>query len=66
MSTQVYSVPDQTEGGKEGLFEVEKHRFILKTISYILGQSYLLSFHHPIPTLSVRIGNALAVFKTNQ
>ena len=29
MNAQVYSVPDQTEGKKEGLFWMEKHRIIL-------------------------------------
>ena len=56
MSYQVYSVPGQTEGTSIDFSS---------KISLTCGVKVNLyrSVHHPIPTLSVEIGNTLATFK---
>ena len=55
MKAQVYSVPGQTEGKKEGLFWMEKHTLILWTISSCgVNVNYYKSVHHPFPTCENR------------
>ena len=67
MSAKVCSVPGQTEGRRKALLECTSIDLSSK-LSLTCGGNvnYYKSVHHPIPTLPVGIGNALAIFKTNQ
>ena len=67
MSTQVYSVPGQTEGRRKAFMEGTSINLYSK-LSLTCGGNvnYHKSVHHPIPTLPVRTENTLAIFKTNQ
>ena len=62
MSAQVYSVPGQTEGRSKAFLEW-KSIDLSHELSLTCGGNvnYYKSVHHPIPTLSVGIGNTLAV-----
>ena len=51
MSTQVYSVPGQTEGRRNAFFGIENHRLIS---SHGGNVNYYKSVHHPIPTRGIR------------
>ena len=64
MSAQANSVPGQTEGRREaflGLTSID----ISSKLSLSCGSNvnYYKSVHRAIPTLSVRIGNTLAVYE---
>ena len=63
MSAQVYSVPGQTEGKKEGLFRMEKHTLM----NYLLHVGLTLTVMKVfiILFLLVRTENILAIFKRN-
>ena len=67
MSAQVYSVPDQTEVRRKAFLEWASIELFSK-LSLTCGGNidYYKSVHHPIPTLSVGIGNILTILKTNQ
>ena len=67
MSTQVYSVPGQTEGRRKAFLGWTSIDLSSK-LSLTCGGNvkYYKSVHHPIPHLPVGIGNTLANFKTNQ
>ena len=67
MSAQVYSVPGQTEGRRKVFLDWTSIDLSSK-LSLICGGNvnYYNSVHHPIPILSVGIGNTLAIFITNQ
>ena len=62
--TQVYSLTGQTEGRRKVFFGGNKD-----PLNYITNGSnvnHYKSVHHPLSTLPVKVGNTLAVFKTNQ
>ena len=66
MSDQVYSVPGQTEGRRRAFLEWTSIDLSSKRSLTCGGNvNYYKSVHHPIPTLPVEIGNALAIFKAN-
>ena len=58
MSAQVYSVPDQTEGGREAFLEWTSI-YLSSKLSLTCGGNvnYYKSVHHSIPTLPVGTGN---------
>ena len=58
MSAQVYSVPDQTEGGREVFLEWTSI-YLSSKLSLTCGGNvnYYKSVHHSIPTVSVAIWN---------
>ena len=62
MSAQVYSVPDQTEVRRKAFLEWASIELSSK-LSLTCGGNinYYKSVHHPIPTLSVGIGNTLTI-----
>ena len=67
VTSQVYSVPDQIEGRRETLLQWTSIDSSTKlSLTCEDDVNYYKSIHHPIPNLPVRIGNTLAIFKTNQ
>ena len=66
MSAQLYSVSGQTERRK--VFLVWRSLDLSSKLSLIYegNVNYYKSVHHPIPTVTVRIGNTLTTLKTNQ
>ena len=66
MSAQVYSVPGQTEDRRK-VFMEWTCIYLFSKLSLTCGGdvNYYKSVHHPIHTLSVGIGNTLAIFKRN-
>ena len=55
--------------GREDIFEVDASIVDLSSklsIIYRGNINYYKSVHHPIPSLSVRTGNTLLVFKANK
>ena len=67
MSTQVYSVPGQTEERRKVFLEWTSIDISSK-LSLACGGNvnYYESVHHPIPNLPVGTGNTLEIFKTSQ
>ena len=67
MSAQVYSVPGQAEGRRKAVLEWT-YIDLSSKLSLTCGGNvnYYKSVDHPIPTLPVRIGDTLAIFKANQ
>ena len=67
ISAQVYSVPGKTEGRRKAFLEWKSIDLSSKlSLTFGGNVDYYKSVYHPIPNLHVRIGNALAIFKTNQ
>ena len=67
MKAQVSFVPGQTEGRRKVFLEWTNIDLSSKLFLTCGGNvNYDKSVHHSIPTLSVRIGNTLAIFKINQ
>ena len=66
MSAQGYFVPGQTKGRKKAFLEWKSIDLSSK-LSLTCGGNvnYCESFHHPVPTLPVVLGNTLAIFITN-
>ena len=67
MGAQAYSVSRQTEGRRKAFLEWTTKDLSSK-LSLICGGNvnYCKTFHHPILSLSVGIGNTLVIFKENQ
>ena len=66
MSVQVCSASGQTEGRRYAFFERTNKDLPSKiSLTYGFNVSYYKSVHHPIPNLPVKIGNILAIVKTN-
>ena len=67
MSSQVYSVPGQTEERRKTFSEWTSIDLSSK-LSFTCGGNfnYYKSVHHPIPTQPVEIRITLAIFKKNQ
>ena len=65
VSGQVYSVLGQTEGRTKAFLE-RASLDISSKLSCGDNIRIMLSVHHPIPALPVRVGNTLTIFKTNQ
>ena len=64
----LFQVSPQSSG-REDIFEVDSSIADLlfkQCITHGCNINYYKSVNHPIPTLSVRTGNTLAIFKTNQ
>ena len=60
MSAQLYSVPGQTGQRRKAFLERTSKYFSSKpSLTYRDNVNYYKSIHHPIPTLSVGIGNTL-------
>ena len=67
MSTQVYSVPGQTEETREAFMEwIGIYSSSRLSLIYRSNVNYYESADHHIHNLPVRIGNTLAIFKINQ
>ena len=67
MSAQVYSPLGQTERERKAFFEGTSIDLSCKlSLTYGGNANRYASVHHSLPTLRIGIGNALAVFKTNQ
>ena len=67
MCAQGYCVSGQTEGRRKAFLEWTSIDLSSK-VSHTYGGNvnYNTSVHHPVPTVPVRIGDTLAIFKTNQ
>ena len=66
-SSQVYSIPDPTEGRRKAFLKWTSVDLSSKRSLTCGGNdNYYKIVHHPIPTLPMGIGNTLAIFKTNQ
>ena len=66
MSAQLYSVSGQTERRKVFLVWTSLDLSSKLSLIYEGNVNYYKSVHHPIPTVTVRIGNTLTTLKTNQ
>ena len=67
MNSEVYSVSGQTEGRRKAFLWWTSIDLYSKLPLTCEGNfDFYQSVHNPIPTVAVRIGNTLAIFKTNQ
>ena len=66
MSAQLYSVSGQTERRKVFLVWTSLDLSSKLSLIYEGNVNYYKSVHHPIPTVTVRIGNTLTTLKTTQ
>ena len=63
MNAQVYSVPGPTEGRRKAYLEWTNIDLFFKLyLTWRHNVNYCKSVHPPIPTMSVEIGNTLAIF----
>ena len=61
----IYSIPGQTEGRRKAFLEWTSIDLSSKpSLTYGGNVDYYKCVHHPIPTLTVEIGNTHAIFKT--
>ena len=66
MIVQVYPFHSQTERGRKAFLGATIYLSSELSLTYAGIANYYKSFHYPLSTLSVVIGNTLTVFKTNQ
>ena len=67
MSAQIYSLPDQTAGGKKSFLEKTSIDLSSKLSLTCWGNIiHYKSVHHPLPTLPSGTESTLVVFRTNQ
>ena len=66
MSTQIYSIPSQTEGRRKAFLEWKSVNFDLNYLLHVGVITLTIIKAFIVLFLLVRIGNIQAIFKTNQ